>query len=174
MNKPNPKPKHAFETDEVWRLWQRVSAAFSVLRMLVSFLRPRGQFWTSFDSLRPLRRSGALNDIGAIVATTDDATLEALRDMARLNWERQSAFLRIILIAYFSIPIGFAAVWAQVDPGGITASLLAYPSFWAGGFAGLTTAVLGRFLHDARARDLTAGLELLLIERRARAALAQN
>jgi hypothetical protein len=113
MNKPNAKPKHAFETDEVWQLWQRVSAAFSVLRMLARFFRPRGQFWTSFDSLRPLRRSGAMKDVAAIVAVTDDATLEGLRDMARLNWERQSAFLRIILIAYFSIPIGFAAVWGR-------------------------------------------------------------
>ena len=85
--------------------------------------------------------------------------------MAKLNAERQSNYLRIILIAYFTVPLGIAAIWVQVIPGGLAESLRQYPSFWAGGGAGLTTAVLGRFLMDWQARNLATVLELIGLER---------
>ncbi len=150
-------------------LWRALRDKFSFWRFLAFALGFRRRYYLRYDAMDPLRRSAQARAVQATLADATRAELEGLHGLAQLNARRQDSFLRAILFAYITIPLGVGAVWAQVEPGALTQSLQAYPSLWGGGFAGLTVAVLYRFMADWRARDLEGTLAMALIERDAAA-----
>lgn len=158
-------PRAPVPDTPLWALWDSLHRLFPMWWFLVSASTSAWRRFSGFDSLRRLRLSPRVVKAVALLDMADDATLDDLIALARVNVDRQGYFARTILFAYVSIPISIGAIFAQLQPALLQAWLIDYAPSWAGTLAGLGVAVLIRLTLDGQARQFLAMLEIARIER---------
>lgn len=168
------QPNDPLSGDPLWDLWQDLMRRYPLWRSMVAaftpwspFHRERSWFW--FDVIRGLRSMPSSRNVVSRLDTVADGDLDGVITLAEVNSRRQEHFLRTLVLSYITVPFAVGAIWAQLAPGQLI-GLLRDPEWvavWAGGLAGLVSALLLRFLADWRARAFLALLLMARAERNA-------
>lgn len=149
----------------LWRHWDDLNRLFPASWFIASAMFSAWRMQSGFDSLRRLRMSKRAIRAKLLIDQLDDAMLDALVELARINTDRQGYFARSILLAYITIPFSIGALVAQLQPQLLQTWLVHYAPAWGGGLAGLGVAVAIRLILDAQSRQLLAMLEIFRAER---------
>jgi len=150
----------------VWHAWRDIQRAQPLGRFFVSAVISRyAEPNTGYDVISGIRAKRALAPVVTRLESLADGDLEALLTLAELNSERQQYLARILLLAYFTVPLTVGALWLQLDPKGLAASFRIAPSAWGAGVASAGAAVVLRLLVEAQARNVVTLVRCLTVER---------
>ena len=99
------------------------------------------------------------------MADADDALFDGVSALANLNARRQEQMLRIVVIAYLTIPVSVLALVAEVAGGSLMAYVQANLDFVIRSGATLVLGPLMYVMSHWRARQIVGVLDLIRIER---------
>lgn len=146
--------------------WRRLVGCFGTWRLARAALTSLALFGIySLDRVSSLRRSPMGRDALAMLDGVGEADFAALSALAAINQERNEAMWRMAVMFYISVPVTLALATFQIAPGFVRnlPQWLPLP-FWAA-VTGLLVFMLYSFITLWRARQITAVLALVKLER---------
>lgn len=148
-----------------WAAWQALRKASGGWRAWLPTVRGVNSF--DVDAVSGIATSRSGRAALAVLRPLGEVEFEGVRALATINAKRQDFYVRNVTIAYLTVPLTLAALWAQLSPTTVTA-LLNEPDLrgvWVGTITGLAAALVIRFIADWRARTLVALIEIAAVER---------
>ncbi|MGA0607354.1 hypothetical protein ACO2Q0_15290 [Phenylobacterium sp. VNQ135] len=153
-----------------WTLWRKLKNEFSAWSFMPSWFYTPGSYgYIGVDFLSGFRRNRSTQRAFALLEDVDARTFDAVAALAALNARRQEQMMRAVVISYLTVPVTVTALVAEIL-GDDLASLVREHMF-DGLVLALSLAIgpVAYLISNWRARQIVGVLELIRIERDARA-----
>lgn len=154
------------ERADAWALWDKLRRLFPAWSLfLESFFTPGAWGYMGVDFLTGFRKNRSTIKSFELLDGVDDATFDALSALANLNARRQDQMLRAVIIAYLTVPLSVAALWAELAGDSLLSFVKTKPELTIQIVVGVTMGPLSYFMSHWRSRQIVGVLDLIRIER---------
>lgn len=161
--------KHSIDVSaakDLWSLWRAVKTLFPTWSLIPSsFYTPGAWGYLGVDFVSGFRQNPSTIRTFDLLKDTDDATFDALSALASLNARRHDQMLRVVILAYLTVPLSIVAVLAEIAGDDLLAFALGNQQAMIYLVLVATLTSAGYLMGHWRSRQIVNVLDLLRIER---------